>query len=293
MLSPERLGYLFLNVRDVEASTEFYEKAVHLEVTERKDGRVYLRGGTDHHWLVLKQSDSPGLERIGIEVEDSATLDAYQELLHDKGIHVEAGDGLESDRILRYLRFYDPSGNPLELYCDMVTVNPTKAKPIHFEEIQHIVIAVHDFPTAIDFYTNVIGMKVSDFSERSNAWMHFRNGWHHGIGIASGGGRTSGLNHVCFMPEDLDMTMRARAAVQRLGLKITNDILKHRGSESIGFYFQGPDTTVEFSWGARKFAVDEVYKPRVLARNMGGDIWKAGLEDLELLSAPIKAEVAT
>jgi 2,3-dihydroxy-p-cumate/2,3-dihydroxybenzoate 3,4-dioxygenase len=293
VLSAERLGYLFLNVADVEASTEFYTKAVHLEVSERKDGRVYFRGGYDHHWLVIQKAERPGLERVGIEVADRETLDAFEERLREHGVRVEAGDGLESDRVLRYVRFLDPSGNPIELYTDMVQFpSPPRPKLVAFQDVQHIVLTVHDFEAAHDFYTKTLGMLVSDYFEQSMAFMHFRDGWHHGIAISTAAGRMNGLNHICFLPAGLDVTMRARATVKRLGLKITSDLLKHGPSGSIGFYFQGPDTVIEFSYGARNFAEGEVYKPRVLSRSLGADVWQHGLEDIELLR-PLQEAVAT
>jgi len=288
-LRPERLGYLSLNVKNLEKSVDFYEKAVHMEVSDRIDGRVYLRGGLEHHWLVIQEApDKPLLERVGIEVKDLDTLNQFEEKLQEAGVHYEAADGLATDRVLRYLRFFDPSGNPLELYTDMVTM-PSFVKPdlIRFEDIQHIVLLVHDFQVAHEFYTKVLGMRVSDYFEQGTAFMHFRNGWHHGIGIGSGrGSMSNGLSHICFLPKDLDTTMRARAAVMKLGAKITSDLLKHGPSGSIGFYFDGPDVNLEFSYGARQFAPDEIYKPRVLPRATtpfnGVDVWQHGLEDLEL-----------
>ena len=286
MLRPERLGYVFLNVHDLAVSEEFFTKAVHLDVSARIGGRVYLRGGLQHHWVVLEQSETPGLERLGIEIAGREALDAFEQRLRERGVEVESGNGLESDRVLRYVRFRDPSGNPLELYTDMVTMPyPPNTKLVSLLDIQHVVLTVHNFEVAHEFYTNVLGMRTSDFSEQSMAWMHFRNGWHHGIGIGEGAaGRTSGLSHMCFQPPDLENTMRGRAAVQKLGLPITNDILKHRGSGSIGFYFRGPDTVVEFSYDARRFSEDEEFTPRIMPKGQGGNVWAVGMDDLELLS---------
>jgi catechol 2,3-dioxygenase-like lactoylglutathione lyase family enzyme len=290
MLRAERLGFISLNVADLEVSKEFFTKAVHLDVSEEKDGVIYLRGGFNHHWIKIQQSDKPGLERVGIEVKDRETLDTFEQRLREHGVEIEVADGLESERVSRYIKFDDPSGNPLELYTDMVSMAvPPSPNQVSILDIQHIVLLQADFDIAHDFYTNVLGMRVSDYFERSTAFMHFRNGWHHGIGI--GGGRPveqgKGLSHICFVPPGLEDTMRVRAGVKKLGLQITNDLLKHGPSGSIGFYFQGPDTVIEFSYDARKFGEDEVYKPRVLLRGnpaVGVDVWKAGLEDLELRS---------
>src|SRR5713226_4539747 len=106
ILCPERLGYIFLNVKTLAVSEEFYTKAVHLEVSERKNGRIYFRGGMQHHWIVIQQADHAGLERVGIEVKDRATLDAFEKKLSENGVAFQVGEDLENERIMRYVRFY-------------------------------------------------------------------------------------------------------------------------------------------------------------------------------------------
>ena len=283
MLRPQRLGYVSLNVQDMERSVEFWTKAVHLEVTTRRDDKVFLRGGKAHHWIVLQESDTPGLERVALEMSSLEDLDGMEQRLSERGVAVESGDGLERDRVERYLRFNDPSGIPLELYVDMLSM-PTSPRPTNVEilDIQHVVLGVDDVKESAEFYTNVIGMRVSDWIERTTVFTHFRNGWHHGIGLAPLGSRPR-LTHICFQPPDLDNVMRTRAAVKKMGLPITLDILRHGPSGSVGFYFLGPDTVVEFSFGARLFGEDEEFKPRVLAMSDATrDVWQTGLEDNEM-----------
>ncbi|MBM3940582.1 MAG: hypothetical protein FJ318_06785 [SAR202 cluster bacterium] len=275
-------------VKDVAASTEFYEKAVHLEVSEQRGDKVFLRGGMPHHWIAIQLAPvgkAPGLAALGIEVKGKAALDEVAEKLRARGIPFRAGDGLEAERVAHSIHFDDPSGNPLTVYTDMVSMpTPPAPRRVEFLDIQHVVLLVGDIDRAVDFYGDVLGMRVSDWFEHTTAFMHFANGWHHGIGLGSGMGRgTSGLNHICFHTPDLDTTMRARATVQRLGLKITSDLLKHGPSTSTGFYFQGPDTIIENSFGARWFDVDQPHTPRILPRTRESvDVHWAGLENLEL-----------
>ena len=290
-LRAERLGFVSMYVKDVDVSTEFYEKAVHLEVSDRRNGKVFFRGGVQHHWIVVQptpEGREPGLARLGIEVAGRETLDAFEARLLGLGLDVDAGDGLADERVMHYLKFDDPSGNPLMLYTDMVQL-ATKPKPrlVEFLDVQHVVLAVHDIDVGHDFYTNVLGMRVSDWFEHSTAFMHFRNGWHHGIGIGSRSGNRNGLQHICFHTPDLDATMRSRAAVKKLGLPITSDLLKHGPSGSTGFYYQGPDTIIENSFGARWFDPDQEPTVRIIAtRRESGDVYQTGLEDLELAQSP-------
>ena len=73
--------------------------------------------------------------------------------------------------------------------------------------------------------------------------------------------------------------MRGREVAKKLGLPITNDIRKHQGSGSNGFYFRGPDTTVEFSYDAQRFAEDEEFTSRIMPRGGTGNMRVVGLED--------------
>src|SRR3970282_1211788 len=100
----------------------FWTRAVPLEISARRGGKVYLRGGLQHHWIVLEESAEPGLGRVALEVENRAELDAFEAHLKVLGIPAQAGDGLESDRVARYLRFRDPGGNPIERFVDMVSM---------------------------------------------------------------------------------------------------------------------------------------------------------------------------
>jgi catechol 2,3-dioxygenase-like lactoylglutathione lyase family enzyme len=284
-ICPLRLGYIFLRVSNLAVSEEFYTKAVHLEVSERKNGRLYFRGGIQHHWIILEQSNNPGLERVGIEVADRATLDKFQKRFDDRGIAYDVGDDLENERIARYIRFFDPAGNPLELYCDMLEMSsPPRPNLVNATEIQHIVLGGGQFDSNVDFYTNVIGMKVSDFLEQRTAFMRFLNGWHHGLGVGSGG--QPGLSHICFQTPDLQSTMRAREAVRKFGLEMRTEFMKHGPSTSEGFYFFGPDKEViEFSYGARNIDWnDPMHKPRLVPTHISNNMWTHGLEEIEHLS---------
>lgn len=283
-LRPQRLGYIFLRVTDLQASVAFWTNAVQLEISEQRGNRVYLRGGMQHHWIVLEEAAEAGLERVGIEVADLETLTAMEHALGQAGVGVESGSALNEDAVLHYLRFQDPAGNPLELYCDMVSMaTPPKPVSVTLLDIQHCVLAVGNIREAEEFYTQLLGMRISDWMGEEMFFAHFANGWHHGLGIGQMPDQAQGLHHICFQPPDLDNVMRARARVRKLGYEITLDILRHGPSGSVGFYFLGPDCVTEMSYGARHFGIEEDFRPRRLARSAETiDVWQTGLTDSEL-----------
>jgi len=280
-LRADRLGYVALKTTDLDKSLAFWTEAVQLEVSEKRDDKAFLRGGMQHHWIALHQAEEPGLARIGIEVADRETLARFENELSGAGVTVETGSALKEDHIVEYLRFDDPSGNPLELYADMVAMaTPPRPISVNILEIQHAVLNIEHLGNTEEFYTGLLGMRVSDYIGKMMFFAHFRNGWHHGMGFAMTPGQTSGFHHVCFQPPDLDNVMRARARVKKLGYEITLDLLRHGPSGSVGFYFLGPDGVAEMSYGARLFGEEELFNPRQLSMSPATiDVWQTGLDD--------------
>ena len=54
MFRYKKLGYVALNVSDIEKSTEFYDKMVGLQLVEKNDKRSsFFRCSNDHHNIIL------------------------------------------------------------------------------------------------------------------------------------------------------------------------------------------------------------------------------------------------
>src|SRR5581483_11692821 len=278
MVRPYRLGYIMLDTPDLEAATRFWTNIWALEVSERTDNRVYLRGGLQHHWVVLQKAETPRLARWSMECSTVAELEELGDNLSRAGIRVESGDGYQTDRIGQYLRFQDPSGNPLELYVGMPTMAiPQGGRPFPILDIQHSVLYIEHLPTNFDFYHNVLGMGLSERLANAIAFVHMGNGWHHGVGLGHGPAK-QGMNHICFHAPNLEATMRLRERALRAGHTISMDFLKHAPSTSEGFYFVGHDGVVtEFSYGSRNMN-DAGEQVRYMdARPNTLDMWKSWL----------------
>jgi len=124
MVKAGRLGHLVLNVSDIDASIDFYTKAIGLEVAARgPDGKIaFLNLGRQHHDLALVQwatgarpePDQPGLVHMAWRLDDFAELQAAHAELTDAGIELEP----IQHNITNSLYMRDPDGHLVELYCD-------------------------------------------------------------------------------------------------------------------------------------------------------------------------------
>ena len=127
MIQARKLGHIVLKVRDAQQAKDFYTRVLGLQVAyeDRQHGMVFLSFGTEHHELALFQlatgeppeAAQPGVHHIAWQLGSFAELQAAHRELVELGIPVEA---TVEHNVTRSVYFFDPDGNRVELYCDMV-----------------------------------------------------------------------------------------------------------------------------------------------------------------------------
>ena len=128
MIRARKLGHVVLKVRDVQKAKDFYTRVLGLQVAyeDRQRCAVFLSFGTEHHDLALFQlatgeppeAAQPGLHHMAWQLGSFAELQAAHRELVELGIPVEA---TVEHNVTRSVYFFDPDGNRVELYCDMVS----------------------------------------------------------------------------------------------------------------------------------------------------------------------------
>ena len=275
-----KLGYVALNVSDIERSTRFYTEQVGLDLSEAvPGGPTFLRCSADHHNVVLYPAGAPGLRRVAFELESGAELERARAHLATLGIAV-APLGVEEKAALRQgdgLRFTEPnSGLTLEYYTRVMQMAlPFRQSLTKIARLGHIVLAVERFDEMIAFLTTQLGFVVSDFVEGRFAFMRCHpNPLHHSFAV----GRSAGgnhLHHVNFMVSDID---DIGIAVNRLNKHETPIVFgpgRHLPSGSIFLYFLDPDAmTLEYSYGMEEFPEHGAREARMLEAHPGAlDTW--------------------
>ena len=87
-----RLGYVALNVTDVERSSNFYRDFVGLTPAgQALNGEHLFRCSERHHDVVLHQSDAIGLRRVGWEMESAKDVAGVR--THLQSLDIEAASG--------------------------------------------------------------------------------------------------------------------------------------------------------------------------------------------------------
>lgn len=132
----------------------------------------------------------------------------------------------------------------------MADTQPT----FQLRKIGHVVLNVTDLEAAVRFYTELLGLEVSDRYPDSmvpGGMVFLRcNADHHGIALVGGAARLerSALNHFAFEVATLDEVFRARAWVRQHGVPIHFEGRRRAGCQ-IAIEFRDPDgNNLEIYW---------------------------------------------
>ena len=212
MFSITRVGHVEIRVTDLDKAWRFYVDMLGLVETERDGGRIYLRGYEErqHHSLVLKLADSPGLAHFAYRVADPEDLDRLADFFKARNLPVvkipqghEKGQG-------EAIRVQDPLGFPVEFYHEMEEVERLLqqfhlyrgAAPMRLD---HVNCQTPNVQAGYDYYVKELGFWVSEYTETDDgklwaAWLHRKQNVHD-IALMTGTGPR--LHHFAYWVQDL------------------------------------------------------------------------------------------
>ena len=166
------LGYLRIESADIAAWREFGTRILGLtEGRGPEDGALYLRMDDFPARLVIVPGDRERLLASGWEVADATALAAVRRALADAGVAVKAGtpDELAARRVGELLRFDDPAGNAIEVFCGAALEHRPAVSPYGNQFVTgvmglgHVVLPVPGAgDAALAFYTEVLGFRLRD-----------------------------------------------------------------------------------------------------------------------------------
>jgi len=152
------------------------------------------------------------------------------------------------------------------------------AAPLAFQlrKIGHVVLNVTDLDAAVRFYTEVLGLDVSDRYPPSmvpGGMVFLRcNPDHHGVALVGGASRAAGaggasrgdasqLNHFAFEVGSLDEVFRARAWLREHGVALVFEGRRRAGCQ-IAVEFQDPDgNNLEIYWNIDQVGTNGPARP--------------------------------
>lgn len=275
---------------DRERFENFARGILGFPVTRSRDGKVtYVRPDQYHHRIAARTTSDPVLRYVGFDVGGPQELVEWGTKLTAEGIDWRCSTPEEccERHVTDFIEFKDPDGHHLALSYGL----EVDKEPVHYTRdlsvlrLGHVLLTVEDTQRTHDFYTGVLGFRLSDWViVDDNIRLCFLrcNERHHSMAFAPCmPGKSPRLQHVMLEVESLDDVMRSYHFLRIHKAPIGMGPGRHINCQTVHVYVQTPGGfAVEFGWGHRR--LDEAtHQPVVYPPGSPVDIWGGDIQSPE------------
>lgn len=256
-----QLGYVGINSASVPTWRRLGEH-MGVEFTELDGDDLGMRLDSDRAARVFVHSAAAdGIAYAGWEVAGPVPFRETVERIRDRGVAVELRNDLAVLRGAEEVAtFVDPDGNPSELYWGMSTAIRTQfvsPRGVDFAVgemgMGHLTIGVKDANATFEFYTEVLGMKLSEIADVGAGRVTFLrcNPRHHSLAFAQLPRGMSKVLHVAIEVTELDALGGIRDRLLDDEFPIIRDLGRHPTDGVISMYVGASKAfDIELGWGS-------------------------------------------
>ena len=258
----QSLSYIGFTSPNAEQWLQFGPEILGAEVAARgADGAVRLRIDDAVHRIAIHPGKTDDLAYFGWELAGPSALENAVATIDREGIQLHrGGSDLISERAVADLAwFVDPFGFRHELSWGLA-MRPSTFRPGRRHSgfvtgsggLGHAVLFVPDLNRAEQFYTEVLGFRLSDRIEAGVSLRFFHcNRRHHTLAFASVPGMV-GFHHMMLEVASLDDVGIALDLCNQRNVPLAMGLGRHTNDLMTSFYLRTPSGfEIEYGWGGR------------------------------------------
>ncbi len=243
-VSARRIGHATLETPDLARELDHYVAVVGLVPSGKENGRTVLSTIVGEEVLVLSPGSVPRLTTLSFQVQPGRDLAELQRQLKSGGIDCERRTDT-TPRLPEVMVFTDPCGHRIELYSAVREMNePQSSTGIAPLKLGHVAIMVPKAKALVDFYTQALGFRVSDWMGDYFAFLRCGPD-HHTLNFLDG--EQTRMHHIAFELKDWAHVQSACELLGRRKRQIIWGPGRHGVGHNIFIYHRDEDDhIVEF-----------------------------------------------
>lgn len=260
------LGYVGMESADPKEWARYSIDVLGAPVSRTEaDGTIYIRVDERCFRIAIHPGTDGRLRYMGWELADAAALEQAARNLDKHGLKYTRGDKEECIRrgVLDFIAVDDPEGLRNELFfggnISAEPVRPTRDIS-GFVALGHLVLGARDIKRSERFYTEILGLKVSDYIDFpygdghiSAVFLRCLDGREHSLAIQDLG---EGLHHALLEVRTMDDLGKTMDACMEHGVTIAESLGRHSNDLMISFYMVSPNG-VQIECGHGGIKVDD------------------------------------
>jgi catechol 2,3-dioxygenase len=259
----KRLGYIALNVVDLDACVQDAQNVMGLNLVDRTVDRALLTSNARYAEFVLHRATHNAMRMVGLEAYDAAGVD-------DAARHArKAGMAIVSETpslpvMERAVTLVTGEGHVIEVHTPLPRNQPLRhhGPGIHPRCIDHVNLAAVDPERIAAELQAVLGLKMSDRTTGHElVWMRAGDGRHHTVGILKG---RSGVHHYSWEFSDFADFRRLGDVLDTLDRRISWGPGRHGVGDNIFTYYVDAGGFMVECTTEMEFINEPDFQPRVV-----------------------------
>jgi len=238
VIKVKRLGHASFTTPDFEQQVDYWTHVIGLQTVERTRDSALFATKLGQEAIAIERGSGSQLTRLAFQVAPGSDLGELQAHLQQHGVKSDKCSDI-TPGVREAIAFEDPKGTRIEVYADYEfhkhDQSDTGISPVKFG---HVAYRVQDVQKLTDFYTDVLGFRVSD-------WMgdHFsflRCGVdHHTINFVRYD--QPALHHIAFEVKDWSELHRTCEILHKNKIHLVWGPLRHIVGHNVAAYHRNPD----------------------------------------------------
>ena len=233
-----KLSHASYETPDLVQQTEYYTDVIGLTLIDQDKAAVYLASTLEHHSIVLRKGDQAKCTAIGFQLDPESDLDAFERQVAGHGVKT-ARKGDAEPAIGDMLSFEDFKGTLIEVFpAPAPRAQPFTYKGVTPHKLGHVAFHVADVQKCTQWYTEVLGFRVSDWMGDFFSFLRCGHD-HHTINLAGTGTNTH--FHTAFELRDWAHMQTSSDILSLHGYKLLWGPGRHGIGHNLFSYHRGPN----------------------------------------------------
>lgn len=163
MIPVTRLGQVTFETPDVQRQVAHYTEIVGLSVAGQEKNRAILATHLGEEVIVLERGPRERITALSLQIDADFDIAQGRRELQDRGIQSETRSNV-TDGLKSVTAFNGPNGVCVALFSENKLLAPSEKSGAAPIKIGHVAFMVRDPQKMVEFYTNVLGFRVSDWA---------------------------------------------------------------------------------------------------------------------------------
>lgn len=240
MIQATRFSHAVFETPDLERQIDYFTEVAGLALVEKENGRAYLATKVGDLALELHKADTARCAKLAFQAAGADLADIK------RGVEAEnIACEIRNDAVPgvpKLVTFKDPKDTVIEVFSEQTPIGKNQqVKGIGPIKLGHLAFVVDDPKKYVEFYTRVLGFRVSDWISDWFAFLRCGPD-HHTINFVRG--KTTKMHHVAFELKDWAHVQHACDFLGSKNIQLIWGPGRHGPGHNIYTYHRNPDDQV-------------------------------------------------